>query len=172
MNNKLVEKLYWITWCIITILTGILAGFLISHSIMLGRFFTLLIESGKETILHQTYTVFREAANPHIPYNMFFILALAAGILWTVFAFIVRKTRVIACIAGMSTFWVSCTFFATNFGRAEVEVMTAVADAKMTHLYITWNVPIHTAFAIFYTLSLILLLWVPLKDKLTGKQSS
>jgi hypothetical protein len=78
---------------------------------------------------------------------------------------------VIACIAGMSTFWVSWAFFPTEFGRAEAEVMQGIANAEMTRLYVTWNVPIHTIFAVFYTVSLILLLWVPLKDKIQEKNT-
>jgi hypothetical protein len=39
MNKNTLRRLFWVFWCATTILTGILAGFLVSHSIMLGRFF-------------------------------------------------------------------------------------------------------------------------------------
>ena len=51
MNNALLNKLYWIFLCSTIILSGILAGFMISHSIMLGRFFTWYIESGNMELL-------------------------------------------------------------------------------------------------------------------------
>jgi hypothetical protein len=70
----------------------------------------------------------------------------------------------------MSTFWVTCVFFVTDFAGAEAEVMRAIADERTTHLFVTLNMPIHIAFAVFYTLSLILLLWIPLKDKLLDRK--
>ena len=163
MDKKLINKLFWIFWCSTTILTGILAGFLTSHAIMFGRFQTWFIESGNVDLLHKTYTVFREASSPQVLYDSFFYLALVSGIIWTVLAFLIKRDRVIAMIAGLSTLWVSIVFFATKFGRAEDEVLTGIANAKMTQLFVTLNVPIHTFFAIFYILSLLLLLIVALK---------
>jgi len=164
MNNNSTNKLFWIFWCSTTISTGILAGFLTSHAIMFGRFQTWFIESGNVDLLHKTYTVFREASSPQVLYDSFFYLALVSGIIWTVLAFLIRKDRIIAMIAGLSTLWVSIVFFATRFGRAEDEVLTGIADAKMTQLFVTLNVPIHTCFAIFYIVSLFLLLVVALNN--------
>jgi len=164
MNKKTVNKLFWIFWCSTTILTGILAGFLTSHAIMFGRFQTWFIESGNVDLLHKTYTVFREANSPQVLYDSFFYLALVSGIIWTVLAFLLKRDRIIAMIAGLSTLWVSIVFFTTSFGRAEDEVLTGIADAKMTQLFVTLNVPIHTCFAIFYIVSLFLLLVVALNN--------
>jgi hypothetical protein len=163
MKKNTLSKLFWIFWCSTTILTGILAGFLVSHAIMLGRFFQWFLDSGNENLLHQTYTVFRAASNPHIAYNIPLSLGFVIGIIWTVFAFIVKRDRIIAVTAGLSTVWVSAIFFGTNFGEAEVAVMTATADANLTQLYTTLNLPLHTLFAAMYIVSLFLLLLVPLK---------
>ncbi|MFC1928839.1 hypothetical protein ACFLXK_04465 [Chloroflexota bacterium] len=164
MYKNLKDTLFWIFWCSTTISTGILAGFLTSHAIMFGRFQTWFIESGNVDLLHKTYTVFREASSPQVLYDSFFYLALVSGIIWTVLAFLIRKGRIIAMIAGLSTLWVSIVFFATRFGRAEDEVLTGIADAEMTQLFVTLNVPIHTCFAIFYIVSLFLLLVVALNN--------
>ena len=107
--------------------------------------------------------MFREASSPQVLYDSFFYLALVSGIIWTVLAFSIGKDRIIAMIAGLSTLWVSIVFFATRFGRAEDEVLTGIADAEMTQLFVTLNVPIHTCFAVFYIISLFLLLVVALK---------
>ena len=165
MKKNTLRKPFWVLWCSTTILTGILAGFLLSHSIMLGRFFQWFIESGNEDLLHQTYTVFRAASSPHIAYNIPLLLAFVSGIIWTVLAFIVKKDRIIAVTAGLSTVWVGAIFFLTDFGEAEVAVMTATADAKLTQLYTALNLPIHTLFAAIYVVSLFLLLLVPLKGQ-------
>ncbi|MBA7616762.1 hypothetical protein ES703_24061 [subsurface metagenome] len=164
MDKNSTNKLFWIFWCSTTILTGILAGFLTSHSIMFGRFLTWFIESGNVELLHKTYTAFREASSPQVLYDSFFYLALASGIIWTVLAFLMKRDRIIAMIAGLSTFWVSVVFFGSKFGRAEDEVLSGIADEKMTQLFVALNVPIHTCFAIFYIVSLLLLLVVALKN--------
>jgi hypothetical protein len=163
MKKNTLGKLFWVFWFSTTILTGILAGFLVSHAIMLGRFFQWFLESGNEKLLHQTYTVFRSASNPHIAYNIPLSLAFVSGIIWTVFAFIVKRDRIIAVTAGLSTVWVSAIFFLTDFAEAEEAVVTATADARLTQLYTAINLPIHTLFAAMYVVSLFLLLLVPLK---------
>jgi len=164
MDNNLKDKLFWAFWCSTTILTGILAGFLTSHSIMFGRFQTWFIESGNVDLLHNTYTVFREASSPQVLYDSFFYLALASGVIWTVLAFLMKRDRIIAMIAGLSTLWVSVVFFGSKFGRAEDEVLMGIADERMTQLFVSLNVPLHTCFAIFYIVSLFLLLIVALKN--------
>jgi hypothetical protein len=165
MKKNTLNKLFWVFWCSTTILTGILAGFLVSHAIMFGRFLQWFMESGNETLLHQTYTVFRAASSPHIAYNIPLSLAFVSGIIWTVLAFIVKRDRIIAVTAGLSTVWVSMIFFISDFGEAEEAMMTATADARLTQLYTSLNLPIHTLFAAMYVVSLFLLLLVPLKGQ-------
>jgi len=165
MKKNTLNKLFWVFWCSTTILTGILAGFLVSHSIMLGRFFQWFLESGNETLLHQTYTVFRAASSPHIAYNIPLLLALVSGIIWTVLAFLARRDRIIAVTAGLSTLWVGIIFFVSDLGDAEEAVLTATADARLTQLYTALNLPIHTLFAAMYVVSLFLLLLVALKGQ-------
>jgi hypothetical protein len=94
MNKNILNKLFWVFWCSTTILTGILAGFMVSHSIMLGRFFNWFIESGNENLLHQTYTVFRAASKAHVVYDIPLYLALVSGVIWTALAFILKRDRI------------------------------------------------------------------------------
>ena len=166
MNKNTLSKLFWVFWCSTTILTGILAGFLVSHSIMLGRFFQWFIESGNENLLHQTYTVFRVASNAHVVYNIPLYLAFVSGIIWTVLAFIVRRDRIIAVTAGLSTLWVGMIFFISDLHEAEEAVLTGMADARLTQLYTSINLPVHTLFAAMYVVSLFLLLLVALKGQI------
>ena len=165
MKKNTLNKLFWIFWCSTTILTGILAGFLLSHSVMLGRFFQWFVESGNENLLHQTYTVFREASNPHIAYYTPVYLAFISGIVWTVYAFIAKRDRIIAVTAGLSTVWVGVIFSISDLDKAEEAVLTATADPSLTQLYTSINLPLHTLFAAMYVVSLFLLLLVPLKGQ-------
>ena len=63
MNKNIIDKLYYGFWCSTTILIGIMAGFMISHFLVLGRFFNWFIESGNVDLLRQTFSVFRGTGN-------------------------------------------------------------------------------------------------------------
>ena len=159
MNRKtLVRQIYRILWFGTTIITGILAGFLTSHSIMLGRFFSWLIETGNFHVFTDTFSHFRLATQANVHYNMFLWISLLIGTLWTIFTFILRENRATALIAGLSTFWVGGVFFASGFSEAEEAVATGMADEATRQFFLSWNLPIHTSFAFFYSFCLFLLL--------------
>jgi hypothetical protein len=163
--KKTLNKLYWIFWFSTTLLTGILAGFMISHSIMLGRFFSWSVESGRLDLLRQTFTIFREVSQPD-PNTIYYIpiyLAFVSGVIWTVLAFVMKRERTIALIAGLSTLWVGMLFMISDIDEAEEAVLSGTADAQMAQFFASINVPIHSLFAVIYTASLFLLLWVAFK---------
>jgi hypothetical protein len=165
MKQNTLEKLYWAFWFSTTLFTGILAGYMISHSIMLGRFFSWFAESGKLDLLRQTFTVFRQTSQPD-PNTLYWIpiyLALVSGAIWTVLAFVMKRERIIALIAGLSTLWVGMLFMISDIDEAEQAVLSGTADAHMTQLFASINVPIHTTFAVIYSVSLFLLLWAAFK---------
>jgi len=159
-----IHRIHRVFWFAITMLTGILAGFLISHSVMLGRYFTWLIESGNYQVFTDTFSVFREATHANVHYNLFLWVSFIVGILWTILCFIIKKSRGIALIAGLSSFWVSCVFFASNFSDAEEAVTSGVADEAVRQFFVSWNLPLHTSFAAFYTLCFFLLLLSGIKE--------
>jgi hypothetical protein len=158
-------KLYWAFWCVTAALNGILAGYMVSHSIMLGRFFNWYIESGNEELLRRTYSVFRASSNANRLYDVPLGLHFVAATVWVVLAFAVRRQRVIAAVAGLATYWVSAIFLATGLGTAEDAVLAGTADPILTQQYATLNLPVHTTFAVIYVVSLLLMLLVPLRDR-------
>lgn len=145
-------------WSLTTLLTALLAGFLTSHSVMLGRYFTWMIENDHYSSFVQSFPLFRAATQANIHYNLFFFTSLIIGILWTVSCFIIRKDRLIALIAGLSSFWVGSAFFATGFSDMETAVCSGVADEATLQLFVSLNLPLHTTFAVFYSLAFLLLL--------------
>jgi hypothetical protein len=157
-DRKIFYKIHLVFWFVITMLTGILAGFLTSHSVMLGRYFTWLIESGNYSVFTDTFAVFRGATHVNVYYNLFLWASLAIGIIWTAFCFIVKKSRVTALIAGLSSLWVGIVFFASGFSAAEEAVASGVADKAVQRFFVSWNIPMHSSFAVFYTACFFLLL--------------
>lgn len=167
MSKDTLKKLFWAFWCSTTMLTGIMAGFMISHSVMLGRFFTWYVESDNVELLRQTFTVFRETSSPppQLVYNVPLYLAFLSGVIWTVLAFVLKRDRIVATIAGLSTFWVGNVFFISELNKAEEAVLSGSADATMTQYFAAINLPIHICFAAIYVVSLFLLLLVALKGR-------
>jgi hypothetical protein len=157
-NRYILNQFHWSLWFAITMLTGILSGFLISHSIMLGRYFTWLIESDNYQVFIDTFSVFRQAAHANVYYNLFFWASLFVGIGWTLSCFITKKNRIIALIAGLSSLWEGFVFFASGFSDAEQAVAKGVADEATREFFVSWNIPMHTSFSVFYTFCFVLLL--------------
>jgi hypothetical protein len=165
MNKNLLNKLFWGFWCATTIFTGILAGYMVSHSIMLGRFFSWYVDAGKMDLMRQTFSVFREVSDPdpNMLYDMPLYLALVSGVIWTVLSFIQKRDRVIALIAGLSTLWTAIIFFVTDLDEAEDAVVSGLANEEVAQYFLSINVPIHASFAVLYVVSLFLLLLVAMK---------
>lgn len=168
-DKNITHRIYRILWYAITMLTGILAGFLISHSVMLGRYFTWLIESDNYHVFTDTFSLFRQATKANVHYTLFLWASLITGSFWTVFCFIVKKNRIVAIIAGLSSFWVGCVFFASGFADAEASVSTGTADEAVRQFFVSWNLPLHTSFAVFYTFCFFILLIVGCRE---GNSSS
>lgn len=159
-DRGIIHRIHTLLWFAITILTGGLAGFLTSHSVMLGRYFTWLIESGNYHVFTDTFAPFRQATRANVHYNLFLWASLVIGILWTVTCFLVKRNRIVALVAGLSSFWVGAVFFASGFSEAEEAVSTGVADEAVRQFFVSWNLPMHRSFAVFYTLCFFLLLVV------------
>jgi hypothetical protein len=160
MESNSLERAYRLLWGAATVTVGILAGFMTSHSVMLGRFFTWYVESGNMDLLRATYSAFRLESSPQLLYNLFLYLGLVAGLAWAVLAFIVKRHRVAALLAGLSTLWVGVAFRASGFNELEEAVMTATADPATALRFVQLNVPLHASFALVYVASLVALLVV------------
>lgn len=174
MKKDILYTLFWGFWCATTILTGILAGYMVSHSLMLGRFFSWYVETGHMDLLRQTFAVFKTTnhPDPNTYYMIPLYLAFASGIIWTALAFILKRDRIIALIAGLSTFWVGNLFFISHIDEAEEAVLSGAADDRMAQFFLSINVPIHALFALIYVVSLFLLLLVALRGQVMKARST
>lgn len=79
MGTSVLARLYWPLWVVTTMLTGVLSGYMVSHSIMFGQFFNWYIESDNLELLRQTYTTFRDGSNAYKIYDIPLLLHLIAG---------------------------------------------------------------------------------------------
>jgi hypothetical protein len=118
-------------------------------------------------LMRQTFSVFREVSkpDPNVLYNIPLYLSFASGVIWTVLAFLLKRDRIIALIAGLSTFWTGSIFFVIDLDEAEDAVVSGLANDQMAQYFLSINVPVHTLFAVIYVVSLFLLLLVALKGQ-------
>lgn len=164
MGTSVLARLYWPLWVVTTMLTGVLSGYMVSHSIMFGQFFNWYIESDNLELLRQTYTTFRDGSNAYRIYDIPLLLHLIAGTAFVVLAFALRRHRTLSVLAGLSTWWVSTIFIGLGVGEAEDAVLTSTADAETVQYFLAINIPAHGSFAVIYLTSLLLLLLIPLLE--------
>jgi hypothetical protein len=158
----ILDRLYWPTWVINTALTGILAGFMISHSIMFGQFLSWFVASGKSDLLHQTYTVFRGETPWNNIYDIPLLLQLIVGLVFVGISLGLRRRSLFAVAAGAATVWVSILFLAFRVGVAEDAVLSGSADGGMAQYFLRINIPLHSTFAVIYSASFLVLLTFPI----------
>ncbi|MFX1452956.1 MAG: hypothetical protein ACFFCM_19120 [Promethearchaeota archaeon] len=160
-------KLFWIFWFATTIYTGILCGFMISHSLILGRYFSWSVATGHSL---SNFTAFRNSSDYPIYYGLYYsflYIHLLLGVIWTILTFLSKRERIekiIAIVAGLSSLWVGLIFSISDIDEAEEAVMSGTADASMKALFVAINVPAHTSFAIIYFIGFFLLLVIAYRN--------
>lgn len=164
MGKSVWARLYWPLWVITTMLTGVLSGYMVSHSIMFGRFFNWYIESDNLELLRQTYTTFRAGSDAYKIYDIPILLHLIAGTAFVLLAFVLKRHRIITVLAGLSTGWVGAIFIGMDVGEAEDAVLTSTADSETVQYFLSINIPAHSSFAVIYLASLFLLLLIPMLE--------
>ena len=155
------DRLYWPIWFCAALLTGIVAGFMLGHALILARFIDWLLLSGTPSLGH-AYAAFRASAGRAglagyyavaglqvIGTSAFLIVSLAA-----------RRHRTAALVAGLAgALWV-----AVHFGALEATVVRAGGEIprEVAGRFVDWNVPIHLFHAGTLAVALGALLSVPL----------
>jgi hypothetical protein len=164
MVHALAARLYWPGWVVATVLTGLVAGFMLGHALILGRFVDWLLTAG--TPAHGlAYPAFRATAGRGgltafyavcglqvISVVAFLVLALASGR--------ARGAAALAAVAGV--LWI-VAHYASGFGALERQVVMATGEvpADIQGSFLRLNVPIHVFHAATLTTALGALLAVP-----------
>ena len=159
------DRLYWPIWFCAALLTGIVAGFMLGHALILARFIDWLLLSGTPS-LGQAYAAFRASAGRAglagyyavaglqvIGTSAFLIVSLAA-----------RRHRTAALVAGLAgALWVA-VHYASGFGALESSVVRAAGEIprEVAGRFVEWDVPIHLFHAGSLAVALGALLSVPL----------
>jgi hypothetical protein len=162
------ERLYWSSWFLAALLTGIVAGFMLGHALILARFLDWLLLAGTPA-LGQAYASFRGSAgrsglDAYYAVAGLQVLGTSAFLL---VAFAVRRHRAAALVAGVTgALWVA-VHYASGFGALEASVVQSATSVprEVVDRFVGWNTPIHYFHAVTLTVALGALLSVPLASR-------
>jgi hypothetical protein len=159
------DRLYWPSWVLAALLTGIVGGLMLGHALILAQFLNWLLLSGTPA-LSQAYPAFRGSAGRSgldayyavaglqvIGTSVFLLVSLAA-----------RRHRAAALVAGLAgALWIAI-HYASGFGALEARVLGSASPAgpDVVGRFVGWNVPIHVLHAATLTVAMGALLSVPL----------
>ena len=164
MASALAARLYWPGWVAATALTGIVAGFMLGHALILARFVDWLLTAGTPaqgveyaafgaTVGRGGLTAFYAVCGLQVISVVLFLgLALASGR--------ARGAATLAAAAGV--LWL-VAHYASGFGALEAKVVraTGAVDPDIAASFLRLNVPIHFFHAAALTTALGALLRVP-----------
>ena len=159
------DRLYWPSWFLAALLTGIVGGFMLGHALILAQFLNWLLLSGVPA-LSQAYPTFRATAG-RSGLDAYYVVAGLQVIGTTAFLLVslaARRHRAAALVAGVTgALWIA-VHYASGFGALEASVLrdTGPVAANVAGRFVGWNVPIHVIHAVILTVALGALLSVPL----------
>ena len=159
------DRLYWPSWFLAALLTGIVAGFMLGHALILARFVDWLLLSGTP-VLSQAYASFRGSAgrgglNAYYAIAVLQVLGTSAFVL---VALVARRQRAAALVAGVAgVLWIA-VHYASGFGALEASVVRSATrlPREVVGRFVSWNTPIHLFHAVTLMVALGALLSVPL----------
>lgn len=159
------DRLYWPSWFLATLLTGIVAGFMLGHALILARFLDWLVLSATPT-LSQAYPTFRRSTG-RSGLDAYYVLAglqVACTSAFLLVSLVARRHRVAALVAGVAgALWI-VVHYASGFGALEASVLRSASKIprEVVGRFVGWNTPIHFFHAATLTVALGALLSVPL----------
>jgi hypothetical protein len=164
-GSDVTDRLYWPSWFLAALLTGIVGGFMLGHALILARFLDWLLLSGGPA-LSQAYPAFRGSAGRSGLGTYYAVAGLqvigTSGFLLVSLA--TRRHRAAAFVAGVAgALWIAI-HYASGFGALEGSVLRGAGPVsrEVAGRFVGWNVPIHVFHAVTLTVALGALLSVPL----------
>ena len=160
------ERLYWVSWFVAAWLTGVVAGFMLGHALILAPFLDWLLAHRGGELLNRSYAEFRAAAG-RAGLDVYYAVAglqVLASVVFATVALITRRQRGLAVLAGAAGVAWALIHYASGFGALEAAVVRTPTPvpAELVRQFIVWNRPIHLVHAAALGVSLGALLTVPL----------
>jgi hypothetical protein len=148
-----IPRWYVALWRAATFATTLVAGYLVAHVIVLGRFFDWLVANGRADVLRDAYVAFRSEGNPVTPYLGSFLVQAALALALVVATWILRRRgalrRSLRRLAALPV--MIMVFTATGFETVEQGVMSGLDLSTPTlSARLRLNVPLHVISALVF----------------------
>lgn len=166
MATGLRDGFYWACWLLAVLFTGLVAGLMLGHALILAPFLSWMLAVGSPGALDHTYPVFRVSAGA-VGLSAYYLLAglqVATALAFLVAAVAMRRHRAAAAVAGVASLCWVAVHYASGFGAVETQLWRNPAGGAdgVVRRYLALNTPIHFLHAGILTVALLALLWVPL----------
>ncbi len=166
MATGLRDGLYWACWLLAVLFTGLVAGLMLGHALILAPFLSWMLAIGPPGTLDHTYPVFRATAGA-AGLTVYYLLAgvqVAMALGFLAVAVAMRRHRAAAAVAGAASLCWVIVHYASGFGAVEAQLFRNPAGGAdgVARRFLAWNTPIHFLHAGILTVALLALLWVPL----------
>ncbi len=157
-------RLYWPSWALATAMTGIVAGFMLGHALILGRYLDWMLTSGRARVLAETYPAFRQSAGT-LGIDLFYAVAglqILAGLCFAIVSVKARRRVVLGVAIGVTSVLWLIVHYASGFGALEAQIHRSTTEVPMAvaGAFVAWNSRIHLfhAATLFVALSALLAL--------------
>jgi glucan phosphoethanolaminetransferase (alkaline phosphatase superfamily) len=158
-------RIFWPVWLLAAVTTGLVAGFMLGHALILGRFLDWMLASDPR-LLATTYPTFASSTGS-TGLTVFYAicgLQVITALVLLALALGARRHRPGAAIAGLTAVLWPILHYASGFGAVEAVALrsaTPVTPDVAAH-FLAWNAPVHTIHAALLVVGLIALLAMPL----------
>jgi hypothetical protein len=159
------NMVYRASWSAAFATTGVVAGFMLGHALVLGRFLDWLLAAGHTSLFAQTYPVFARSAG-RSGLAVFYAVAgvqVAAALGFLAASLITGRARSAAIVVAFTAVAWPLVHYGSGFGAVEAEVLrsTEPVRAETVNAFLRWNGPVHLVHAALLVTGLIALLSAP-----------
>lgn len=158
-------RLYWPCWLLASVTTGLVAGFMLGHALILGRFLDWMLASDPR-LLAETYAAFATSVGSRGLMVFYAIcgLQILAVLVLLALSLGSRRHRLGAAVAALTAVLWPVVHYASGFGSIEAVALRSVTpmsrDAAASFLAL--NIPVHAAHVVTLLVGLVALLAMPL----------
>jgi hypothetical protein len=170
------RRFFWPCWLLASVTTGLVAGFMLGHALILGRFLEWML-AGDPRLLAATYPAFARSVGS-TGLTVFYAicgLQVLAALALLALSLGARRHRVGAGLAAIAAVLWPVIHYASGFGAVEAVALRSVTpvSSDVATGFLAWNTPVHGVHAALLLVGLVALLAIPLsagrRDAASGK---
>jgi hypothetical protein len=158
-------RLFWPCWWLAAVTTGLVAGFMLGHALVLGPFLDWMLLDDRRG-LAASYPAFARSAGRGGLTIFYAIcgLQVIAALTLLALALAARRHRVGAAVAALTAVLWIAVHYGSGFGAVEAIALRSATpvSADVAARFVAWNVPVHAAHAATLLAGLAALLAMPL----------